>query len=259
MGRIITIANQKGGVAKTTTAINLGAALSMSEISVLLVDMDPQGNSTSGLGLDKNTLESGVYNSLLGFVPMADIVRPSSLEWLKVAPSNRDLVGAELEMIDIDRREYRLADALAPLTESFEYILVDCPPSLGLLTVNAMVAADELLIPIQAEYFALEGVSDLLDTVSRVRESLNPGLRIRGVLLTMADDRTNLSQQVSDEVNSYFGDLVFRTVIPRNVRVAEAPSFGLPVMLYDIASKGAKAYLQLAREFLNDGKEKSSR
>jgi chromosome partitioning protein len=257
MGRIVTIANQKGGVAKTTTAINLGAALAMAEIPVLLVDMDPQGNTTSGLGLEKNDLKSGVYNSLLGFVPLADVIKPTALEWLKVAPSNRDLVGAELELVDIERREFRLADVLGPVVERFEYVLVDCPPSLGLLTINAMVAADELLIPIQAEYLALEGVSELVDTISRVRASLNPNLRIRGVLLTMADDRTNLSQQVAEEVNSFFGDLVFRTVIPRNVRIAEAPSFGVPVMLYDVASKGARAYMQLAREFLGDGKAKS--
>jgi chromosome partitioning protein len=259
MGRIVAIANQKGGVAKTTTAINLGAALAMAEIPVLLVDMDPQGNSTSGLGLEKNALNSGVYDSLLGFVPLSEVIRPTSLEWLKIAPSNRDLVGAELEMVEIERREFRLADALAPAASGYEYVLIDCPPSLGLLTINAMVAADELLIPIQAEYFALEGVSELIDTINRVRSSLKPSLQIRGVLLTMADDRMNLSQQVSEEVNSFFGNLVFRTVIPRNVRVAEAPSFGLPVMLYDVSSKGAKAYMQLAREFLGDGKEEGIR
>jgi chromosome partitioning protein len=259
MGRIVAIANQKGGVAKTTTAINLGAALAMAEIPVLLVDMDPQGNSTSGLGLEKNALNSGVYDSLLGFVPLSEVIRPTSLEWLKIAPSNRDLVGAELEMVEIERREFRLADALAPAAPGYEYVLIDCPPSLGLLTINAMVAADELLIPIQAEYFALEGVSELIDTINRVRSSLKPSLQIRGVLLTMADDRMNLSQQVSEEVNSFFGNLVFRTVIPRNVRVAEAPSFGLPVMLYDVSSKGAKAYMQLAREFLGDGKEEGIR
>jgi chromosome partitioning protein len=259
MGRVVAIANQKGGVAKTTTAINLGAALAMAEIPVLLVDMDPQGNSTSGLGLEKNALHSGVYDSLLGFVPLSEVIRPTSLEWLKVAPSNRDLVGAELEMVEVERREFRLADALAPAAAGYEYVLIDCPPSLGLLTINAMVAADELLIPIQAEYFALEGVSELIDTINRVRSSLKPSLQIRGVLLTMADDRMNLSQQVSEEVSSFFGNLVFRTVIPRNVRVAEAPSFGLPVMLYDVACKGAKAYMQLAREFLGDGKEEGVR
>jgi chromosome partitioning protein len=221
--------------------------------------MDPQGNSTSGLGLEKNALNSGVYDSLLGFVPLSKVIRPTSLEWLKIAPSNRDLVGAELEMVEIERREFRLADALTPAASGYEYVLIDCPPSLGLLTINAMVAADELLIPIQAEYFALEGVSELIDTINRVRSSLKPSLQIRGVLLTMADDRMNLSQQVSEEVNSFFGNLVFRTVIPRNVRVAEAPSFGLPVMLYDVSSKGAKAYMQLAREFLGDGKEEGIR
>jgi len=254
MGKVIAITNQKGGVAKTTTAINLAAALAMAELPTLLVDMDPQGNSTSGLGLDKNELDQGVYQSLLGFTQLSEVVRSTSLKWLKLAPSNRSLVGAELEMVDLERREFRLAEALRPVVDDYEYIIIDCPPSLGLLTINSMVAAGELLIPIQAEYFALEGVSELMDTMNRVRNSLNPDLRIRGVLMTMADERTNLSQQVVEEVNSYFGDLVFRTVIPRNVRIAEAPSFGVPVMLYDVASKGAKAYLRLAREFLDDGK-----
>jgi len=230
MGKVIAITNQKGGVAKTTTAINLAAALAMAELPTLLVDMDPQGNSTSGLGLDKNELDQGVYQSLLGFTQLSEVVRSTSLKWLKLAPSNRSLVGAELEMVDLERREFRLAEALRPVVDDYEYIIIDCPPSLGLLTINSMVA------------------------MNRVRNSLNPDLRIRGVLMTMADERTNLSQQVVEEVNSYFGDLVFRTVIPRNVRIAEAPSFGVPVMLYDVASKGAKAYLRLAREFLDDGK-----
>ena len=254
MGDVVAIANQKGGVAKTTTAINLGAALAMAERRTLLVDMDPQGHSTSGFGLKKYELERGVYHALLGMTPLADVVRATGLDCLKVAPSNKHLVGAELELVGLGRREFRLREALEPLRGDYDHVLIDCPPSLGLLTINAMVAAGGLLIPIQAEYYALEGVSELVDTMKRVRAAFNPELSVRGVLLTMVDDRTNLAQQVSEEVRRWFGDRVFGTVVPRNVRLAEAPGFGQPVMLYDVASVGARAYLQLAKEYVGDGK-----
>ncbi len=254
MGDVVAIANQKGGVAKTTTAINLGAALAMAERRTLVVDMDPQGHSTSGFGLRKYELERGVYHALLGMTPLADVVRATGLDCLKVAPSNKHLVGAELELVGLERREFRLREALEPLRGDYDHVLIDCPPSLGLLTINAMVAAAGLLIPIQAEYYALEGVSELVDTMKRVRAAFNPELSVRGVLLTMVDDRTNLSQQVGEEVRRWFGDRVFGTVVPRNVRLAEAPSFGLPVMLYDVACAGARAYLRLAKEYMGDGK-----
>lgn len=254
MNSVVAIANQKGGVAKTTTAVNLAAALAMAERRTLVVDMDPQGNSTSGLGLEKYELERGVYHALLGLAPMAEVIKPTRLDFLKVAPANRHLVGAELELVDVSRREFRLLDALSPVLAGYEFVLIDCPPSLGLLTVNAMVAAGQLLIPLQAEYYSLEGVSELVDTMRRVKAAFNPRLEIRGVLLTMVDERTNLAQQVADEVRQHFKGLVYETFIPRNVRLAEAPSFGAPVMLYDVASKGARAYLDFAQEFLRDGK-----
>jgi chromosome partitioning protein len=256
MTKVVAIANQKGGVAKTTTAINLGAALAMAERKTLIVDMDPQGHSTSGLGVHKYAVEYDIYHALMGSAPISDVIQPTGLEYLKIVPSNKNLVGAEIELVEKQRREYRLLEALVPALHDFEHIFIDCPPSLGLLTINAMVAAEGLLIPIQTEYFALEGVSELVDTVKRVRLAFNPGLRIIGVLLTMADERTNLTQQVHDEVARAFGDRVFKTVIPRNVRLAEAPSFGKPIMLYDISSKGARAYLELAKEFTRDGQAK---
>lgn len=253
MSKVIAIVNQKGGVAKTTTAINLGAALAIAEKETLIVDMDPQANSTSGLGLGKYDHKVDVYHALMQLAPLSRTICNTTLKHLKLAPANKNLVGAELELVDEADREFRLKTAIKTLGDSFDYILVDSPPSLGLLTINAMVAADQLFIPIQAEYFALEGVSELLDTMNRVREVFNPGLTIRGMVMTMVDDRTNLSNQVIEEVRNCFGDLVFKTIIPRNIRVAEAPSFGKPVMLYDVRSKGASAYLQLAKEFAAHG------
>lgn len=253
MSKVIAIVNQKGGVAKTTTAINLGAALAMAEHETLIVDMDPQANSTSGLGLGKYDHKINVYHALMDLAPINAAILNTGLNHLKLVPANKNLVGAELELVDEVDREFRLKSSLSALDDSFEYILVDSPPSLGLLTVNAMVAADQLFIPIQAEYFALEGVSELIDTMNRVRDIFNPGLSIRGMVMTMVDDRTNLSNQVIEEVRNCFGDLVFKTIIPRNIRLAEAPSFGKPVMLYDVRSKGAVAYLQLAKEFAAHG------
>jgi len=247
---VLAIANQKGGVGKTTTAISVAAALAALERRVLLVDFDPQGNTTGGLGVDKRALAATVYGWLLGSAGFGETVRTTDLAFLSLLPSNRELVGAEVELVSADRREYRLAERLEPLRTEFDYIFVDCPPSLGLLTVNALVAADGVVVPVQCEYLALEGVSELLSTVERVRESLNPRLRIAGILPTMWDDRTNLSRQVLEEIRRYFGEKVFRSVIPRNVRLAEAPSFGKPIMLYDVRSKGAEAYLGIARELL---------
>ena len=247
---VLAIANQKGGVGKTTTAINVAAALAALERRVLLVDLDPQGNTTGGLGVDKSGLASTVYRWLLGSAAFGETVRTTELAFLSLLPSNRELVGAEVELVAADRREYRLAERLEPLKGEFDYVLVDCPPSLGLLTVNALVAADGVLVPVQCEYLALEGVSELLSTVERVRESLNPRLQIAGILPTMWDERTNLSRQVLEEIRRYFGEKVFQSVVPRNVRLAEAPSFGKPIMLYDVHSKGAEAYLGVAREVL---------
>jgi len=244
------VANQKGGVGKTTTAISLAAALAILEKRVLLVDFDPQGNTTGGLGVDKGTLERTVYDWILGNAAWAEVARPTDLPLLTLLPASRELVGAEIELVGLEEREYLLAKRLDSLEGEFDFVFVDCPPSLGLLTVNALVAADGVLVPVQCEYLALEGVSELLSTVERVRESLNPRLQIAGILPTMWDERTNLSRQVLEEIRRYFGEKVFQSVVPRNVRLAEAPSFGKPIMLYDVHSKGAEAYLGVAREVL---------
>lgn len=249
MTKIVALANQKGGVGKTTTAINLGASLAACERRVLLIDLDPQANATSGIGLSKNE-ERSMYPVLMGDLQLADIVQPTEIPTLFVAPSSVDLVGAEVELGAADEREFRLRTALATHAAAYDYVLIDSPPSLGLLTINGLTAADSLLVPMQCEYFALEGVSQLLNTVERVRDSLNPKLDIEGIALTMYDDRMNLARQVADEVRRHFGDKVYRSVIPRNVRLGEAPSFGKPIILYDIRSRGSEAYVNLAKEFI---------
>lgn len=245
--RIIAVTNQKGGVGKTTTTISLGASLAAYEKKTLLVDIDPQSNCTSGMGVTPEN--STTYQVLGGHAGAQEAVQTTAFPYLSIIPSTPDLAGAEVELVGMVGREFRLRDALAPV-EGFRFVLIDCPPSLGLLTVNALAAADAVLIPIQCEYFALEGVSELMKTIDEVRRFLNPNLAIDGIVLTMTDDRTNLSQQVAAEVRSVFGDLVFETVVPRNIRLAEAPSFGRPILAYDLRSRGAQAYLHLGKEFL---------
>jgi chromosome partitioning protein len=249
VGRIIAIANQKGGVGKTTTAINLSASLAALDRRVLLADLDPQANATSGLGFPRSLGVSGTYEILLSG-RVSNAIQPTPFPNLSILPSGRDLVGAEVELVEREDREHRLRAALATFSDRYDFILIDCPPSLSLLTVNALSAADSVLVPMQTEYFALEGVSELLNTVERVRNAFNPALRLEGIVLTMFDERTNLARQVIDDIRKHLGGSVFDTVIPRNVRLAEAPSFGKPALAYDVKSKGAEAYLALAREFL---------
>jgi chromosome partitioning protein len=251
MGRVIAITNQKGGVGKTTTAINLAAALATHEMSTLVIDCDPQGNTTSGLGFPKDPSRPSLYSALVLTSPLEELILAGPIERLNLIPSDKSLVGANVELVARADREQILRQKLDPLREKFNYIVLDCPPALDLLTLNALVAADSVLVPIQCEYFALEGVSELLDTLIRVRRAHNPKLAIEGILLTMFDERTNLSHQVRDDLKDFFGDQVFDTMIPRNVRLAEAPSYGKPVILYDPECRGSESYLQLAKEVIS--------
>lgn len=252
MGKIIAIANQKGGVGKTTTAINLAAGLAIREKKVLLVDADPQGNASSGSGVERMRNRKTLYDALVRGESPDEIIQPTELPLFFVLPADKQLAGAEIELVNEERREYRLRDLLETLRNDFDFIIIDCPPSLGLLTVNGLTAADSLLVPIQCEYFALEGVTELFDTLAHLRRLLNPQLSIEGLLLTMYDERTNLSAAVANDLRDFYGGQVLRTVIPRNVRLAEAPSYGKPIILYDIRSRGAESYIELAKEVLGN-------
>ena len=255
MGKIISITNQKGGVGKTTTAINISASLAVAEKKVLLVDMDPQGNATSGCGIDKRSLKTTIYDAMIGGMGLKEIIVPTDLRYFQVIPAGIDLIGAEIELIEVEKREFVLRQVLEPLRDDFNFIILDCPPSLGLLTINALTAADSVIIPVQCEFFALEGLSQVLRTIELVRKSLNSALDIEGILLTMFDSRNNLSHQVAQEIKEHFKDKVFNSTIPRNVALGEAPSHGKPIITYNINSKGAQSYLGLALEVMKNDKK----
>ncbi len=255
MSKIIAVANQKGGVGKTTTAVNLSAALATAEKRVLLIDIDPQANATSGVGIQRGSFRRSLYHVLVLDETISNASYSTDISLLKIVPADKNLIGAEIELVDADRREYKLSTSLIEVQSDYDYIIIDCPPSLGILTLNALTAAHSLLVPIQCEYYALEGVTELFDTLARIRRSLNPGLAIEGLLLTMYDERTNLSSAVAADLRDFYGQQVLESVIPRNVKLAEAPSYGKPVITYDVRSKGSESYLMLAKEIMANDKK----
>lgn len=259
MGKVLAVVNQKGGVGKTTTTVNLSAALALEGLSCLVIDCDPQSNTSSGFGIPRDEDRDSTYDVLVGEAAIRDAILPTQVDGLKLLPASKHLIGATIELIQAEKREYRLREALATIRSEYDFVLIDCPPALDLLTLNALVAADRLLVPMQAEYFALEGISELLTTMGRVQASFNPGLEIEGVVLTMYDERTNLAQQVTENLRGFFGPKLLKTVIPRNIRLAEAPSHGKPVLLYDPRSRGSESYRELAAEILERNKMESPR